>query len=154
MKTWLRRHEIGSTVAIWMVSLAAGGCVLGMAIFLQWLVYNDWMHDHAPLRWVGSLISAALTTFVVMRWQLALRRRRREMLRRFETIRWMNDRIRNGLQKIELVAYAHSQATEAVSAAVDAIENVLHEVLTESRPDPVRVLGSQFRERSAIESER
>lgn len=152
MKTWLDWHEIGSTVAIWMVSLAAGGCVLGLAIFLQWLIYNDWMHDHAPLRWVGSLMSAALITFVVMRWQLALHRHRTEMLHRFETIRWMNDRIRNGLQKIELLAYANSQATEAVSDAVDAIENVLHEVLAETRPDPFRV-PSQPRNRSAIESE-
>lgn len=153
MKTWLRSHEIGSSLAIWLVSLASGGCVLGIAIFLQWLIYNDWMHDHAPLRWVGSLMAAALMTLVVMRWQLALRRRRMEMLCRFETIRWMNDRIRNALQTIELLAFANSQATDAVSAAVDAIEDVLREVLAETHPDPARI-PSQTRDRNAVELKR
>jgi hypothetical protein len=152
MKTWRRSYKIGPTRAIWLVSLASGGCVLGLAIFLQWLIYNDWMHDHAQLRCVGSLIAAALTTFIVMRWRLAHRRRRMEMLRRFETIRWMNDRIRNALQTIELLAYANSQAAEAVSAAVDAIEDVLQEVLEETRPDLSRA-SSQTRDRDAVELE-
>lgn len=134
MKTWFGSREIGSTLAIWLVSLASSGCVLGSAIFLQWLIYNDWMHDHAPLRWVGSILAAALAGFAVMRWQLGLRRRRLEMLRRLETIRWMNDRIRNALQKIELLAFANSQATDAVGAAVDAIEDVLKEALAEAHP--------------------
>jgi hypothetical protein len=138
MKNWLRSHQIGSTLAIWLVSVASGVCVLGIAIFLQWLVYNDWMHLHAPQRWVGSLLASGLAAFAVLRWQFALRRRRLEMLHRFETIRWMNDRIRNALQTIELLAFAHSQATEAVSAAVDAIEDVLHEVLAETQPNPSR----------------
>lgn len=153
MKTRRRSPEIGPTRAIWLVSLASGGCVLGLAIFLQWLIYNDWMHDHAPLRCVGSLIAAALMAIVVMRWQIAHRRRRMEMLRRFETIRWMNDRIRNALQTIELLAYANSQAAEAVSAAVDAIEDVLQEVLAETQPDPFRA-PSQTRDRDTVELER
>ena len=135
MKTWnwIRSRHLGSTLAIWLVSLASGVCVFGVAIFLQWLIYDDWMHDHVPVRLVGSGLAAALATFVVMRWQLVLRRRREEMLRRFETIRWMNDRIRNSLQKIDLLAFANnSHATEAVSEAVDAIEDVLHEVLAET----------------------
>lgn len=152
MKNWLRSHEIGPTLAIWLVSLASGGCVLGLAIFLQWLVYNDWMHDHAPQRWVGSMLAAALAAFAVMRWQLALRRRRTEMLQRFETIRWMNDRIRNALQTIELLAFANSQATEAVSAAVDAIEDVLREVLAETHPNPSRIPRAA-RDRSTVELE-
>lgn len=152
MKKWLRSHEIGPTVAIWLVSLASGGCVLGLAIFLQWLVYNDWMHDHAPQRWVGSLLAAALATFAVMRWQLALRRRRTEMLQRFETIRWMNDRIRNALQTIELLAFANSQATDAVSTAVDAIEDVLREVLAETHPNPSHIPPAA-RDRGTVEME-
>lgn len=152
MKTWLDSHQIGSTLAIWLVSIASGVCVLGIAIFLQWLIYNDWMHLHAPQRWVGSLLAAGLASFAVMRWQLALRRRRTEMLRRFETIRWMNDRIRNALQTIELLAFANSQATEAVSAAVDAIEDVLRDVLAETQPNPSR-LPAQPRDRSAVELE-
>lgn len=128
-------NEVGSTLAICLVSLASALSVLCFAIFLQWLIYDDWMHTHAPMRWVGSLLAAGLGFFAVLRWQLGLRRRRKEMLHRFETIRWMNDRIRNSLQKIELLAYANSQATGAVSEAVDVIEDVLHEVLTESYPD-------------------
>ena len=153
MKTWLRSHEVGTTLAIWLVSLASGGCVLGIAIFLQWLIYNDWMHDHAPLRWVGSLIAAGADHFVVMRWQFALHRRRTDMLRRFETIRWMNDRIRNALQTIELLAFANSHATEAVSAAVDAIEDVLCEVLAETHPDVGRP-RTPSSHRNAVELER
>lgn len=155
MKITLRSREIGSTLAIWLVSLASGLCVLGIAILLEWLIYNDWMHYHAPLRWVGSLLAAALAAFAVLRWQFAIRRRRMEMLRRFETIRWMNDRIRNALQKIELLAFANSQATEAVSAAVDAIEDVLCEALAEAHP----VAGDARREspspvRNSLEMER
>lgn len=150
MKTWLHSRQIGSTLAIWLVSIASGLCVLGIAVFLQWLVYNDWMHLHAPQRWVGSLLAAGLASFAVMRWQLALRRRRTEMLRRFETIRWMNDRIRNALQTIELLAFANSQATEAVSAAVDAIEDVLRDVLAETQPESS---PPPARDRSALELE-
>lgn len=135
MKKWFHWNDVGSTLAICLVSLASALSVLGFAIFLQWLIYDDWMHVHAPMRWVGSLLAAGLGFFAVLRWQLGLRRRRLEMLRRFETIRWMNDRIRNSLQKIELLAYANSPATEAVSEAVDVIEDVLHEVLTEAYPD-------------------
>ena len=131
--TWIRPHHLGSTLAIWLVSLASGVCVFGIAIFR--LIYDDWMHDHVSVHLVGSAVAAALAVFVVMRWQLALRRRREEMLRHFENIRWMNDRIRNSLQKIDLLAFANSShATEAVGEAVDAIEDVLHEVLAETHP--------------------
>jgi len=150
MSTWLRSRQVGSTLAIWLISLASGLCVLGIAIFLQWLIYNDWMHLHAPQRWVGSLLASGLAGFAVMRWQFALRRRRLEMLRRFETIRWMNDRIRNALQKIDLLAFAHAPATEAVSEAVDAIEDVLQEVLAETHPE-LSAARRESEERSGME---
>lgn len=153
MNKSLRFREIGSALAIAVVSLASGGCVLGMAVFLQWLVYDDWMHDHAPLRWVGTLIAAALATFAVARWQLALRHRRIDMLRRFETIRWMNDRIRNALQTIELLAFVNAQETEAVSSAVEAIAKVLHEVLAEAHPDVTQDSQGQQREWGEVEVE-
>ncbi len=57
------------------------------------------------------------------------------MLRRFERIAEMNDRIRNALQVIECVTYASNpQATAPVRDAVDVIEGVLHEVLIETHP--------------------
>jgi hypothetical protein len=81
-------------------------------------------------------VSAGVLTFVfALRWQSAIRERKIEMLRRFETIQRMNDRIRNALQVIECATYAtNPQATEPVRNAVDVIEGVLQEVLVEAHP--------------------
>lgn len=125
----LNRH-ISSQLTITLVSLASGLAVFGAAIFFQWLIYDDWLHDKGPLRIVGSVLAGALMFAVAFRWQITIRERRLEILRRFETIRWMNDRIRNSLQAIECVTYAASpEATESVRASVDTIELVLQEVL-------------------------
>jgi thiol:disulfide interchange protein len=124
-------RQVSSRLAIWIVSVSLGLALFGLAIFLQWLIYDDWMHDAGPVRLVGSLLAGALMCAVVFRWQIAVRQRRLEMLRRFETIRWMNDRIRNSLQAIECVTYhANPEATDSVRSAVDAIESVLQEVLS------------------------
>lgn len=130
--------RVSSQLTVWLVSLLAGLIVFAVAVFCQWLVYDDWMHDSGPVRLVGSFLAGALMFAVAYRWQLALRRRKLEMLRRFETIRWMNDRIRNSLQAIECVTYASSpEATEPVRAAVDTIESVLQEVLADAHaPSP------------------
>jgi hypothetical protein len=128
-------QQIESDLSIWLVSLVAGFFVFAMAIFIQWLIYDDWLHDRGPVRVVGSLLSGALTFAGVWRWQMVVRLRKLEMLRRFETIKWMTDRIRNSLQAIECVTYAASQeATEPVRDAVDVIEGVLNEVLAEHHP--------------------
>ncbi len=109
--------------------------MLGISVLLQWLVYDDWMHRTGPLQIAGSLLTAALATFVVLRWQIGIRRRREEMLRRFRSIERMNDRIRNSLQTIDLLAFVNSSATEQVRSAVDSIAAVLHEVLEENHPE-------------------
>lgn len=127
-------RRIASTASIWLVSLASGLCVLVFAAFLQWLIYDDWMHGHGPLQMFGTLLAAALTFVVVLRWQFSIRRRRMELLRHFETIEWMNDRVRNALQSIDLIAFAHSEAAEQVRTAVDAISVILKEVLKEAHP--------------------
>lgn len=130
-------RQIASDIRIWLVSVLCAIAVFGIAIFMQWLIYDDWLHDKGPLRIVGSLLAGGLTFAVAVRWQFAIRWRKVEMLRRFEFIKWMNDRIRNSLQAIECVTYAADpQATESVRSAVDAIEEVLHEVLAESHPEP------------------
>jgi hypothetical protein len=55
------------------------------------------------------------------------------MIRRFELISHMNDRIRNALQAIECVTYvSQPEATEAVRKEVNAIDGVLLEVLSET----------------------
>lgn len=130
-------RQIASEVRIWLISVAAGLAVFATAILIQWLVYNDWMHDKGPVRVVGSLLAAGLTFAMALRWQFAIRWRKVEILQRFESIKWMNDRIRNSLQAIECVTYAADRhATESVRNAVDAIEDVLKEVLAEWHPAP------------------
>jgi hypothetical protein len=128
-------RQIVSEVTIWLASLIAGLSVSAFAIFIQWLIYDDWLHDQGPLRIVGSFLAGALAFAGVWRWQYIVRRRKLEMLRRFETIQWMTDRIRNALQAIECITYAASpEATEPVREAVGVIESVLGEVLAEHQP--------------------
>ncbi len=135
--------QIASDVGIWLTSLLAGVSVFALAIFIQWLIYDDWLHDRGPVRVVGSLLAGILAFTSIWRWQLVVRQRKLEMLRRFETIKWMNDRIRNSLQAIECLTYAaNPEATEPVRNAVNVIESVLNEVLAEHRPvstEPKRV---------------
>lgn len=134
-------RQITSDITIGLCSFAAGVTVFALAIFLQWLIYDDWMHRSGPLRIVGSALAAVLTFVVALRWQFAIRDRKIEMLRRFETIKWMNDRIRNALQAIECVTYAADpKATDSVRSAVDAIEDVLHDVLIDSHPSSAPAL--------------
>jgi hypothetical protein len=131
-------RQISSDPSIWLISFVAGLSVFALAIFVQWLIYNDWLHDHGPIRVVGSTLSGALMFAAVFRWQFIVRLRKLEMLRRLETIQWMTDRIRNSLQAIECLTYAaNPSATEPVRSAVDVIEGVLDEVLATHRPEPM-----------------
>ncbi len=128
-------RQIASDIRIWLLSVFCAVAVFGIAVFLQWLIYDDWLHDKGPLRVVGSILAGGLAFAIAFRWQWADRWSKVEMLRRFESIKWMNDRVRNSLQAIECITYAADpQATESVRNAVDAIEDVLHEVLAESHP--------------------
>jgi hypothetical protein len=128
-------RQIASDMAIWLLSVACAIAVFAMSILIQWLVYDDWLHDKGPMRIVGSLLAGGLSFAVVLRWQFAVRWRKLELLHRFESIKWMTDRIRNSLQAIECITYAADPgATESVRTAVDAIEEVLHEVLADSHP--------------------
>ena len=127
-------RQIPSNPAIWLISAGVGVLVFALAISLQWLIYDDWMH-RGGLRIVGSALAAAIACIVAQRWQVANRLRKLEMLRRFETIKWMNDRIRNALQAIACVTYAADPtATDSVRGAVDVIEDVLNEVLQGAQP--------------------
>lgn len=128
-------RQIASEITVWLLSASCGVAVFAIAIFIQWLIYDDWLHDRGPVRVVGSLLAAGLMFAIAAHIQFANRWRKVELLRRFETIKWMNDRIRNSLQAIECVSYAaNPEATESVRSAVDAIEDVLYEVLAESHP--------------------
>lgn len=132
-------QQISSQVWIAFVAAVSGLAVLGAVILLQWIIYDDWLH-RAGLRLVGSVVAGVLTSLFAYRWQLAVREQKLEMLRRFETILRMNDRIRNALQIIECTTYANNpEATEPVRDAVDVIEGVLHEVLADAHPAPTEV---------------
>ncbi len=139
-------RQIASDIKIWLIAVLCAVIVFATAIFMQWLIYDDWLHDKGPVRVVGSLLAGGLTFAVVVRWQFAIRWRKVEMLRRFESIKWMTDRIRNSLQAIECITYAADpQATNSVRTAVDAIEEVLHEVLAESHPSPAAPVADRSR---------
>jgi hypothetical protein len=125
--------QIPSIGSICFSSIVSGLFVFCVVVLLQWFIYDDWMHRSGPLRLVGSAIASALTFAFAYHWQLGLREKKIEMLRRFERIKWMNDRIRNSLQAIEFVVYAtNPHVTDPVRDAVDTIEGVLQEVLVES----------------------
>ena len=129
--------QVPSFATLSFFAIVCGLAVFFIAICLQWLIYDDWLHKSGPLRLVGSAIAFVLTFVFAFRWQLAARNRKIETLRRFETIRWMNDQIRNSLQAIECLVYASNpHVTDPVKDAVDAIENVLQEVLFETHSEP------------------
>jgi hypothetical protein len=134
-------RAIASRTKILLASVAASFFVLAVSLVVQWLVYDDWLHQTGPLRIVGTSIATAVTFAFVLRWQYAVREKQREMVRRFEMILRMNDRIRNALQAIECLTYvAQPEATEAVRNSVNVIDGVLREVLAESgAPTPQRV---------------
>lgn len=134
------KRLITSSAKIFTLSFAASSLVLAASLVIQWLVYDDWLHRTGPLRIVGTCIAAVLTFGFVLRWQLAVRERQRETMRRFESISYMNDRIRNALQAIECVTYlSQPEATDSVRQAVDAIDGVLREALADAGEHPAAV---------------
>jgi len=125
--------QIPSVAMIYFSSIISGLAIFLVAVALQWFVYDDWLHKNGPLRLIGSALASALTFGFVYQWQFGQREKKIENLRRFERIKWMNDRIRNSLQAIECVVYATNRhVTDPVRDAVDTIESVLQEVLVET----------------------
>lgn len=132
----MRSHRLlSSPLRMVLFSFLASFCVLAASLLIQWLVYEDWLHRTGPLRIVGTSIATVVTFAFVLRWQYAVRRNQREMLRRFEMILRMNDRIRNSLQAIACVTYlSQPEATESVRQAAQEIDGVLREVLQNTGP--------------------
>jgi hypothetical protein len=118
-----------SDASIWIYSVSSGVLTLGAAILIQWLVYDDWLHE-AGLRVTGSVLAGLFLGSLVFRSLWHAREKRRRMLELLQSIRWTNDRIRNSLQAIECVTYAASpEITEDVRSAVDNIETILNDLL-------------------------
>jgi hypothetical protein len=133
MKKTHSARPIWSRATIVLVSAGAAVAVLTASLLMQWLIYDDWLHRTGPLRIVGTCIATVVTFVFALRWQLAIRERQLEMVRRMEMILRMNDRIRNALQAIECLTYvAQPEATESVRQSVDVIDSVLREVLADS----------------------
>ena len=108
-----------------------GQPLLAESLLTQWLIYDGWLHRTGPLRIVGTCIATVVTFVFALRWQLAIRERQLEMVRRMEMILRMNDRIRNALQAIECYWRSRKQ-TESVRQSVNVIDSVLREVLADS----------------------
>lgn len=133
MKKTHSARPIWSRAKIVLVSTGAAVAVLAGSLLTQWLIYDDWLHRTGPLRIVGTCIATTVTFVFAMRWQMAIRERQLEMVRRMEMILSMNDRIRNALQAIECLTYvAQPEATESVRQSVNVIDSVLREVLADS----------------------
>jgi hypothetical protein len=133
MKKMQSANPVASKGKIVLFSVLAAIPVLAASLVMQWLVYDDWLHQTGPLRIVGTSIAALVTFIFALRWQISVRERQLEMVRRLEMILGMNDRIRNALQAIECVTYvAQPEATESVRQSVNVIDSVLKEVLAES----------------------
>jgi hypothetical protein len=133
MKKMQSASPVASKGKIVLFSVLLAIPVLAGSLLVQWLVYDDWLHRTGPLRIVGTCIAALVTFIFAMRWQIAVRERQLEMVRRLEMILRMNDRIRNALQAIECLTYvAQPEATESVRQSVNVIDSVLREVLAES----------------------
>lgn len=133
MKKTHSTRPIASRGKILLISLVAALSVLAGSLLMQWLIYDDWLHRTGPLRIVGTCIATVVTFVFALRWQLAIRERQLEMVRRMEMILQMNDRIRNALQAIECLTYvAQPEATDSVRQSVNVIDSVLREVLADS----------------------
>lgn len=127
-------YSILSRTRVFFISLFASCLVLVVSLVILWLVYDDWLRHTGPLRIVGTTIAAVITLGFMLRWQYSVREQQREMIRRFELISHMNDRIRNALQAIECLTYiAKPEATEAMRREVNAIDRVLCDVLSDAK---------------------
>ncbi len=139
-------HATNSTARIVLYCLLASFSVLLVAVVLQRVIYTDWLHQPDPVRVVGKTIAAIIAFAFVLHWQLSLRRRHTETLRRLEVIAEMNNQIRNALQAIACVTYATDpNATQAVRDAIETIDAALRGVVAESKPPASTASPKSFR---------
>ena len=107
-------------------SLLMSLAVLIAALALQWVIYDDWLHDTGPLRFVGTLLASGIAFGFTRHWHMQMRKRELEATRRFQLIAEMNDKIRNALQKIECLCYTGAtESTDGIHEAVQIIDIAL-----------------------------
>lgn len=115
-----------SKLRILLYSFLSSCSVVVLSLIIQWLIYEDWLHDPGPVRFVGTFFACGITFFFVWHWQERIRKEQVETGRRFQLIAEMNDSIRNALQTIECITYLKDEeATETVRHAVVVIDTAL-----------------------------
>ncbi|HEX6880725.1 MAG TPA: hypothetical protein VF135_10205 [Terriglobales bacterium] len=128
--------RIRSPLQIWLTAISIGTLVFLIALALQWVIYDRFLHEDG-VRIVGSAIAAIIATILVQRLETAARNQRLRERQRLEVIALLNHHIRNALQVI-VSASGSSDSTNTIRLSAERIEWALGEVL----PD----LGSKFRQ--------
>ena len=75
-----RRSQLDQT-SVFRVCLYSflASCSVSIGSFiLQWYIYDDWLHETGPFRFVGTALAAVVTFFFVWRWQEGIRRKTAE----------------------------------------------------------------------------
>ncbi len=125
--------EVVLTIRILGYSLLISLVVFTVALALQWVIYDDWLHGTGPLRLVGTILASGIAFGFTLHWCLQMRKRALEASRRFQVIAEMNDKIRNALQKIECLSYAGAnESTEGIHEAIEIIDVALRGMIDES----------------------
>lgn len=88
-----------SKLRIWLSALSASIVVFGLALAIQWTVYDRYLHE-AGIRVVGSAIAACVSIILVVALGIVERNQRLREIQRLETIALLNHHIRNALQAI------------------------------------------------------
>jgi hypothetical protein len=126
--------KIRSDAEIWVLSLGSGVVVFFVALVIQWIIYDRFLHQDG-LRFVGSVISGACAALLVHGMSLQTRRSRLSELHRLECIALMNHHIRNALQAI-VCCSGSSESAEIIHDSVNRIERVLSDVLGRIEDEP------------------
>lgn len=115
-------------------AVAASFSVLLVSVVLQWLVYDDWLHETGPLHLIGSTIAAVITFIFLLRWLRMERTRRFDAQRRFAMIAQSNDKIRNKLQALVGIKYlSNDRLAESMREAVEEIDAALDGIVEDAR---------------------
>lgn len=138
--------KLRSKLQIWLSALATGTLVFLLALGLQWVIYDRYLHEYG-VRIVGSLIASVIASILVETLAMRSRDQRKREIERLKTIALLNHHIRNALQAI--VAYSgSSNSTDAIRSSVERIEWALGEVL----PDLSRPANSESRPTEPLNS--
>lgn len=119
--------RIRSINEIRLISLMTAIVGFGIALGLQWLIYDRLLHQDG-LRFVGSVISGGLAAVLVHTMAIRSRRGQIAELHRMEIIALMNHHIRNSLQAIAYCS-GTSESANVIRDSVNRIEWILSEVL-------------------------